>query len=72
MLHHPVESVNNKVTNYQIIGKGYCPHTPKRKISEALSIKNKKPLLNKQDKSVCQQLFNLCIQLFYHFNLNNR
>ena len=30
MLHHPVESVNNKVTNYQIIGKGLSPH-PKKK-----------------------------------------
>ena len=44
--------------NYIIIGKGYKNNVRKRKIAEALLIKEMKPTLNKQDNSVELKLFN--------------
>ena len=45
---HPVFEMNN----YKIIEKGYTNNVRKRKIAEALQIKQMKPALNKQDNSV--------------------
>ena len=42
---HPVSDMNN----YKIIEKGYKNNVRKRKIAEALLIKEMKPTLNKQD-----------------------
>ena len=57
---HSVESGHDEVSesHFQIIGNGYHHHTRRREISEALFIKNKKPPLNEQDKSIPLQLFN--------------
>ena len=44
--------------NYKIIEKGYWNNVIKRKIAEALLIKEMKPTLNKQDNSVELNLFN--------------
>ena len=46
------------VTNYSIIGKGYGNNIKKRKIAEALLIKEIKPTLNRQDQSIALRLFN--------------
>ena len=46
------------VTNYSIIGKRYRNNTRKRKIAEALLIKDIKPTLNRQDESIVLKLFN--------------
>ena len=45
---HPVLDMNN----YKIIEKGYKNNVRKRKIAEALLIKEMKPTLNKQDNLV--------------------
>ena len=45
------------VTNYSIIEKGYQNNTRKRKIAEALLIKEIKPTLNQQDQSITLKLF---------------
>ena len=46
------------VNDYQIIGNGYGNNWKKRKIAEALSVKQLKPILNKQDKWIPLKLFN--------------
>ena len=46
------------VTNYSIIGKGYGNNIKKRKIAEALLIKEIKPTMNRQDQSIALRLFN--------------
>ena len=51
--HKPLEAVD-----YKIIGTGYGKNTMKRKLSEALFIKELNPTLNKQEKSVPLKLFN--------------
>ena len=51
--HKPLEAVD-----YKIIGTGYRKNTIKRKLSEALFIKELKPTLNKQEMSLPLQLFN--------------
>ena len=51
--HKPLEAVH-----YKIIGTGYRKDTMKRKLSEALFIKELNPTLNKQEKSVPLKLFN--------------
>ena len=51
--HKPLEAVN-----YKIISTGYRKNTMKRKLSEALLIKELKPTLNIQEKSVPLKLFN--------------
>ena len=51
--HKPLEAAD-----YKIIGTGYRNNTMKRKLSEALSIKELKPTLNKQEKSLPLKLFN--------------
>ena len=73
MLRHLVESGNNEVSesDLQITEKRSHHHTRRRKISEALFIKNNKPSLNKQDKSIPLQLFNWGMQLFCRFSFNN-
>ena len=73
MLRHLEESEHNELSesDFHIIEKGYCHHTQRRKISEALFIKNKTPSLIKQDKSIPLQLFNRSIRLFFRFSLNN-
>ena len=47
-----------QISNYQIIGNGYGNNWNKRKIAEALLIKELNPTLNKQDKSIPFKLFN--------------
>ena len=42
----------------RIVGRNYRNNKRKRKITEALLIKNLKPLLNMQEKSVALKLFN--------------
>ena len=51
---HPVLDMNN----YKIFKKGYRNNVRKRKIAEALLIKEVKPTLNNQDNSVEIKLFN--------------
>ena len=60
LLKHSVESVHKplEAVDYKIIGKGYRKNTMKRKLSEAFFIKELKPTLNKQGKSVPLKLFN--------------
>ena len=57
---HAVESGHEvlDVTNYGIIRKGYGNNIKKRKIAEALLIKEIKPTLNRQDQSIALKLFN--------------
>ena len=50
---HPVLDMNN----YKIIEKRYKNNVRKRKIAEAVLIKEMKPTLNKQDNSVELKLF---------------
>ena len=45
-------------SDYQIIGSGYKNNGNKRKLVEALLIKELKSTLNKQDKSILLKLFN--------------
>ena len=47
-----------QISNCQIIGNGYGNNWKKRKIAEALLIKELNPTLNKQDKSIPFKLFN--------------
>ena len=60
LLKHSAESVHKplEAVDYKIIGKGYRKNTMKRKLSEAFFIKELKPTLNKQGKSVPLKLFN--------------
>ena len=51
---HPVSDMNS----YKIIEKGYRNNVRKRKVAEALLIKQMKPTLNKKDNSVELKLFN--------------
>ena len=44
--------------DYRIIRNGYGNNWNKRKIAEAILIKELKPTLNKQDKSIPLRLFN--------------
>ena len=44
--------------DYKIVGTGYRNNTMKRKLSEALFMKELKPILNKQEKSLPLKLFN--------------
>ena len=73
MLSQSVESRGNEVSEseFQITGKGYSRHTMRRKVSEALLIKNKKLSLNEEDKSNILQILNCGIQIFCRFSLNN-
>ena len=60
MLRHSIESGHNEVSevDFQVIGKGYRHNSRRRKIAEALFIKDKRPSLNIQEKSIPLQLFN--------------
>ena len=51
--HHTLE-----ISDYWITGNGYGTNWNKRKIAEAVLIKELKPKLNKQDKSILLKLFN--------------
>ena len=51
---HPVSDMSS----YKIIEKGYRSNIRKRKVAEALLIKQMKPTLNKQDNLVELKLFN--------------
>ena len=55
---HIVESRHEVlvVIHYSIFGKGYWNNTKKRKISEALIIKDIKPTLNRPDESIALKL----------------
>ena len=57
---HSIESVHKplEAVDYKIIGTGYRNNTMKRKLSEVLFIKELKPTLNKQEKSLPLKLFN--------------
>ena len=46
------------MNSYKIIEKGYINIVRKRKIAEALLVKEMKPTLNKKDNSVELKLFN--------------
>ena len=60
LLKHSIESGRKplEAIDYKIIGTGYRKNTTKKKLSEALFIKELKPTLNKQEKSVPLKLFN--------------
>ena len=60
LLKHSIESGHKplEAVDYEIIGTGYSKNTMKRKLSEALFIKELNPTLNKQEKSVPLKLFN--------------
>ena len=60
LLKHSIESGHKplEVIDYKIIGTGYRKNTMKKKLSEALFIKELKPTLNKQENSVPSKLFN--------------
>ena len=60
LLKHSIESRHKplEATDYKIIGTGYRKNTTKRKLPEALFIKELQPTLNKQEKSVPLNLFN--------------
>ena len=47
-----------EISDYRIIGNEYGNNWKKQKIAEALLIKELKPTLNKQDKSIPLKLFN--------------
>ena len=57
---HSIETGHQtlEISDYRIIGNGYKNNGNKRKIAEALLIKELKPTLNKQDKSIPLKLFN--------------
>ena len=57
---HSVETGHQtlEISDYRIIANGYGNNWNKRKIAEALLIKELKPTLNKQDKSIPLKLFN--------------
>ena len=57
---HSIESAHkpSEAVDYKIIVTGYRNNTMKRKLSEALFIKELKPTLNKQEKSLPLKLFN--------------
>ena len=59
LLKHSIESGHKplEAIGYKIIATGYRKNTMKRKLSEALFIKELKPTLNKQEKSVPLKLF---------------
>ena len=59
LLKHSIESGHKplEAVDYKIIGAGYRNNTMKRKLSEALFIKELKPTLNKQEKSLPLKLF---------------
>ena len=50
--------------NHKIIGTGYCKNTMKRKLSEALFIKELKPTPNKKEKSLPLKLINIIEYLY--------
>ena len=60
MVKHSIETGHDAVTshNFKIIGNGYRNNNKKRKIAEALFIKEYKPPLNVQEKSVPLKLLN--------------
>ena len=60
LLKHSIESGHKplEAVDYKIIGTVYRKNTMKRKFSEALIIKELKPILNKQEKSLPLKLFN--------------
>ena len=61
LLKHSIESGHKpleEAVDYKIIGTRYRKNTMKRKLSEALFIKELKPTLNKQEKSLPLKLFN--------------
>ena len=59
LLKHSIESGHKplEAVDYEIFGTGYRKNTMKRKLSEALFIKELNPTLNKQEKSVPLKLF---------------
>ena len=60
LLKHSIESGHKplEAVDYKITGTGYRNNTMQRKLSEALFIKELKPTLNKQEKSLPLKLFN--------------
>ena len=60
LVKHSIESGHKalEAIDYKIIGTGYCKNTMRRKLSEAIFIKELKATLNKQEKSVLSELFN--------------
>ena len=60
LLKHSIESGHKplEALDYKIIGTGYCKNTMRRKLSEALFIKELNPTLNKQEKLVPLKPFN--------------
>ena len=49
---------NLEIRDYRIIGNGYGNNWNKRKIAKVILIKELKPILNKQNKSIPLKLFN--------------
>ena len=59
---HAIEKCQKyiKIEDFYVIGKGYRNSTFKRKVAESLVIKDVRPTLNTQQKSVPLKLFNSC------------
>ena len=60
LLKHSIESGHKpleEAVDYKIIGTRYRKNTMKRKLSEVLFIKELKPTLNEQEKSLPRKLF---------------
>ena len=59
LLNHSIESGHKplEAIDYKIIGTGYHKNTMKMKLSKALFVKELKPTLIKQEKSVPLKLF---------------
>ena len=57
---HSIETghQNLEISDYRIIGNGYGNNWNKRKIAKVILIKELKPILNKQNKSIPLKLFN--------------
>ena len=60
MLQHTLKSAHPSVSlnEFKILGKGFNNNRVKRKISEALLIKQYRPTLNTQENSISLELFN--------------
>ena len=60
MLQHTLQSGHPSVSlnEFKILGKGFSNNRVKRKISEALLIKQYRPILNTQENSMFLELFN--------------
>ena len=57
-----------RINDLEIVDSGFCNNSYRRKIAEALIIRNKRPSLNSQDMSIPLKLTYMC----FCINENNR